>query len=122
MVKCRLQSNLHTKIGWLHDLLVGYKLLKADDNSDYSCQLAYVDGMKGALGGQFQDPREYKGKRCKECGGRYIYSKTVKHQVIPKNVFTIPHLMRACEVSKCTFKWRPKERKIGIRIVDGYNS
>ena len=65
---------LHTKNGWLRDLLVTLNLLKPDDKielwarvvSDYRCQLSCLEGMKEVLGDKFVDPREYKGTRDKK--------------------------------------------------------
>ena len=57
-LKYGLQSNRHTKPGWLRDLLLEHNLLKQDDKpamwqrvlSDYQCQLSYMEGLQGALG------------------------------------------------------------------------
>ncbi len=56
-LKFGLESKLHTKSGWLRDILVTCSLLKADDKnelwsrviSDYRCQLSCLEGMKEVL-------------------------------------------------------------------------
>jgi hypothetical protein len=123
-LKFGLQSKLHTKAGWLRDALVAHNILKADDKtvlwarvlSDYHCQLACLEGMKDVLGNKFVDPREYKGQRSKDSGGRYVSAKTSKLQGVPTNVYTIPYLMWAYDLSKCTFKRRLKEQKMGVTV------
>jgi hypothetical protein len=125
-LKFGLESNRHTKSGWLRDILQHHNLLKPDDKeslwqrvlTDYACQLSYLEGLQGALGDEYEDPRDYKGHRGKDTGGRYATKKTGKHQGVPKNVHTIPYLMWAYEVSKCTFKRRLKQKKVGMRLSD----
>ncbi len=118
-LKYGLESNRHTKIGWLRDLLLHHNFLKQDDKeslwqrvlSDYACQLSYLEGLQGGLGDTYKDPRDYKGHRGQDTGGRYVSKKTGKNQGVPKNVHTIPYLMMAYEVSKCTFKRRLRQKK-----------
>ncbi len=123
-LKYGLESNRHTKQGWLRDLLVEHNLLKADDKpsmwqgvlSDYQCQLSYLEGLQGALGTKYLDPREYHGQRGKESGGCYISIKKGKQKGVPKNVHTIPYLMWAYDVNQCTFKRRLKQQKMGMPL------
>ncbi len=85
--------------------------------SDYRFQQACLEGMKEVLGADFVDPREYKGTRGKESGGRYVSKKGVRQKGVPQNVYTIPYLMWAYDVNKCTFKRRLKNQKMGIALV-----
>jgi hypothetical protein len=100
--------------------------LKADDKdalwqrilSDYAYQLSYLEGLQGALGNAYKDPREYKGYRGKDTGGRHVTKKSAKQKDVPKNVHTIPYLMWAYEVSKCIFKRRLKQQKMGLPLCE----
>ncbi len=88
-----------------------------------NCQLACLEGMKEVFGTKFVDPRDYKGQRSNDSGGRYFSFKSVKQQSIPKNVLvytTIPYLMWTYDVSKCAFKIKRhlKEQKMAITIAD----
>jgi hypothetical protein len=82
-LKHGLESNRHTKPGWLRDLLLQHNLFRQDDKnsmwqrvlSDYQCQLSYLEGLAGALGEKYLDPRQYHGKRGKDSCGRYISMK-----------------------------------------------
>ena len=102
-LKFGLESNRHTKPGWLRDVLRSHNLLHPDDKnalwqrimSDYNCQQAYLEGLQGALGKDYKDPRDYKGIRGKETGGRFVSLKKGKQIGVPKNVHTIPYLMWA---------------------------
>jgi hypothetical protein len=125
-LKYGLQSNRHLKPGWLRDLLLQHNLLKPDDKqamwlrvlSDYRCQLSYMEGLQGALGQKYTDPRDYVGKNGKESGGRFISMKKGKQKGVPKNVHTIPYLMWAYDVNKCTFKRRLKQQKMGMPLEE----
>ena len=124
-LKYGLEMKLHTKNGWLRDLLVTLNLLKPDDKqelwarvlSDYKCQLSCLEGMKEVLGDKFVDPRDYKGTRGKDTGGRYVSTKSKRQTGVPLNVYTIPYLMWAYNVNKCSFKRRLKSEKMGITIT-----
>jgi hypothetical protein len=72
--------------------------------------------MKEVLGDKFVDPRDYKGTRGKDTGGRYISTKSTRQRGVPLNVYTIPYLMWAYNVNKCSFKRRLKSEKLGINI------
>jgi hypothetical protein len=85
--------------------------------SDYRCKQACLEGMKEVLGGEYVDPREYKGTRGKDSGGRYVSTKAGRQKGVPQNVYTMPYLMWAYDVNKCTFKRRLKNQKMGIAIV-----
>jgi hypothetical protein len=61
--------------------------------SDYACQQAHLEGLQGALGAAYQDPRDYKDHRGKDSGGRYISVKKGKQIGVPKNVLAISYLM-----------------------------
>ena len=123
-LKFGLESNRHTKPGWLRDVLRNHNLLHPDDKnvlwqrimSDYHCQQAYLEGLQGALGKDYKDPRDYIGIRGKESGGRFVSQKKGKQLGVPKNVHTIPYLMWAYDVNKCTFKRRLKQHKMGIPL------
>ncbi len=124
-LKYGLEMKLHTKNGWLRDLLVTLNLLKPDDKkelwarvlSDYKCQLSCLEGMKEVLGDEFVDPRDYKGTRGKDTGGRYVSTKSKRQTGVPLNVYTIQYLMWAYNVNKCSFKRRLKSEKMGINIT-----
>jgi hypothetical protein len=110
-LKYGLEMKLHTKNGWLRDLLVTLNLLKPDNKnelwarvvSDYKCQLSCLEGMKEVLGDKFIDPRDYKGTRGKDTGSRYISTKSTRQKGVPLNVYTIPYLMWVYNVNKCSF-------------------
>jgi hypothetical protein len=72
--------------------------------------------MKEVLGDKFVDPRDYKGTRGKDTGGRFISTKSKRQKGVPLNVYTIPYLMWAYNVNKCSFKRRLKNEKMGIKI------
>jgi hypothetical protein len=73
--------------------------------TDYNCQLAYLQRLEHALGDAYKDPREYTGvRRATDSGGKYVSLKKSSQQGVPKNVCTIPYLMWAYDVTKCTFK------------------
>jgi hypothetical protein len=99
---------LHTKNGWLRDLLVTLNLLKPDDKkelwarvlSDYKCQLSCLEGMKEVLGDKFVDPRDYKGTCGKDTGGRYISTKSTRQKgVAPSKCihYTVLNVGVQCE-------------------------
>jgi hypothetical protein len=70
------------------------------------CQQACLglEGMKEVLGDKFVDRWDYHGIRGKETDGRLISTKSKRLQGIPQNVYTIPYLMWAYGVNKCSFK------------------
>jgi hypothetical protein len=60
---------------------------------------------------------EYTGVRSSDSGGKYVSMKKSSQQGVPKNIYTIPYLMWAYNVSKCTFKRKLKESKQGYTVV-----
>jgi hypothetical protein len=84
--------------------------------SDYKCQLSCLEGMKEVLGDKFVDPRDYKGTRGKDTGGRFISTKSKRQKGVPLKVYTISYLMWAYNVNKFSFKRRLKSEKLGIKM------
>jgi hypothetical protein len=85
--------------------------------TDYHCQLAYLEGLKHASGDTYKDPRKYKGVRGTGTGGKFVSIKKSTQLGVPKNIYTIPYLMWAYNVNKCTFKRKLKEAKQGYTSV-----
>jgi hypothetical protein len=115
----------HETKGWLlHVLEELNTLLKANKiakwariMTDYNCQLAYLQGLEHALGDAYKDPREYTGVRATDSGGKYVSLKKSSQQGVPKNVYTIPYIMWAYDVTKCTFERKLKESKQSYTAV-----
>ena len=124
-LKYGLESRRHEKEGWLLLKLEELNILPANNKSakwarvltDYHCQLAYLEGLKHALGAAYKDPREYHGVRGTDTGGKFVSQKKRSQQGVPKNIYTIPYLMWAYNVTKCTFKRKLKEAKQGYTPV-----
>ncbi len=57
------------------------------------------------------------GVRGATSGGKFVFLKKSSQQGAPKNIYTIPYLMWAYNVSKCTFKRKLKEAKQGYTPV-----
>ena len=118
-LKYGLETRRHEKEGWLLQLLEEHNILPANNKiakwsrvmTDYNCQLAYLEGLQHALGDAYKDPRDYTGVRSSDSGGKYVSLKKNSQQGIPKNIYTIPYLMWAYKVNKCTFKRKLKESK-----------
>ncbi len=70
--------------------------------SDYKCQLAAIEGMRLALGDNFNDPRDYKGQSGE--GGNFVSTKKESQRDIPKNMWTIPVLLHAYDVKRSNFQ------------------
>ena len=119
-LKLGLKSRKHEKKGWLKDLLIAEGYLRNDKTmiwsrvlSDHRCQLAAIEGMREVMGDDFRDPREYRGTSAKGSGGRFVSMKIPSQQGIPKNVYTIPFLLYAYDVSRTTFQNRWKSSLAG---------
>ena len=116
-----LQTRKHERKGWLKEELLKHKLLV--DNkaalwarvlSDYACTEAGREGMEKALGKNYVDPREHKGAKGKQSGGRFISLKKQSQIGVPKNIWTLGYLVYAYGVDKMTFRRRWKAAKEGI--------
>jgi hypothetical protein len=108
-----LQTRKHEHKGWLKEELFKHKLL-ADNKvallarvlPDYACTEAGREGMEKALGKNYIHPREHKGVKGKQSGGRFISLKKQSQIGVPKNIWTIGYLMHAYGVDKATFRRR----------------
>ncbi len=74
-----LQTRKHETNGWLKNELITHNLLIdtkaaiwARVLSDYACLEAARGGMEKALGAKYVDPREHKGVKGKQSGGKFI--------------------------------------------------
>jgi hypothetical protein len=113
------QTRRHERRGWLRRWLIHFGLLEDNDEavwrrviSDYTMQVTYIEGMKGAKGKEtFVDPRAYKGIR--GAGGVWVSGKSETQVGIPKNHYTIPYLLYAYDVSRTSFQRRVKQAKQG---------
>ena len=120
-----LETRRHETPGWLLKLLEEHNILPTDNKvakwarimTDYNCQLAYLQGLQHALGAAYKDPRDYTGIRATDSGGKYVSLKKSSQQGVPKNMYTIPYLMWAYDVNKCTFKRKLKESKQSYTAV-----
>jgi hypothetical protein len=61
--------------------------------SDYKCQLAAIEGMQYTMGKEFKDPRETRGVQ--GGGGKFVSLKKDSQLDVPKNMWTIPYLLRS---------------------------
>ncbi len=80
--------------------------------------------MKGVLGSEYKDPRDYKGIIGKNSGGKFVSKKTPTQQGVPKNVHSLRYLLYAYNVSKTTF-FRRREAFTSVKLSKvqgkGYN-
>ena len=119
-LKFGLESRRHERDGWLRDLLErGGEIEKGDKTSlwnsvmqTYNCQLACIEGMKAMAGDDFVDPREYRGIKGRNSGGKFVSAKAPSQVGIPKNFLTIPYLLKAYDVKRGSFL---NYRKAGSR-------
>ncbi len=83
-LKYGLEMRRHETKGWLLNVLEELNILPKENKiakwarimTDYHCQLAYLEGLQHALGDAYKDPREYKGVRATDSGGKYVSLKT----------------------------------------------
>jgi hypothetical protein len=86
-LKYGLETRRHETKGWLLHVLEELNILpKARIMTDYHCQLAYLEGLQHALGDAYKDPREYKGVRATDSGGKYVSLKKSSQLGVPKNI------------------------------------
>ena len=119
-LKFGLESRRHEQGGWLRDLLERAGEIKKGDKSTlwnsvmqtYNCQLACIEGMRAMAGGDFVDPRKYRGLKGRNSGGKFVSAKTASQVGIPKNFLTIPYLLKAYDVKRGSFL---NYRKAGSR-------
>ena len=120
-----LETRGHERKGWLKDELLKYNLI-ADTKaalwarvlSDYACTEAAREGMAKALGSAYVDPRDHKGVKGKDSGGKFVSLKKASQQGVPKNVWTLGYLVYAYGVDKATFRRRWKAAKEGVPICE----
>jgi hypothetical protein len=84
-----LKSRTHEKIGWLKQKLLEYDQLEGNEEalwklmiSDYKCPLSAVEGMRLALGVNFEDSCEYKGVSGIE--GKFLSQKKTVSEIYQK--------------------------------------
>ena len=72
--------------------------------------------MEEALGDKYVDPREHKGVRGKDSGGKFVSLKKASQMDVPKNMWSLGYLVYAYGVDRATFRRRLKAVKEGIVI------
>ena len=117
-----LTTRRHEKKGWLRSILIERDLLMDNKSAlwlrvveDYRCQVSAIEGMKIAMGKNFVDPRETRGVQGTNSGGKFVSLKRSSQAGIPKNVWTIPYLLHAYDVSRTSFQ---RYRKAGGRALN----
>jgi hypothetical protein len=84
--------------------------------SDYNkCQLSAIEGMRLALGGSFNNPREHKGNQGD--GGKFVSLQKDTQADVPKNMWTIPFLLYAYDVKRSKFQ-NKRKKMISVESVN----
>jgi hypothetical protein len=119
-LKWGLTTWKHEKKGWLAETLVENGELIPDEDaiwrrvlSDYRCQLAFLEGMKEVLADKYVDPRDYKGVRGKNSGGKFVSLKKDSQSHVPKNIHSLGYLLYAYGVPKTSFFRKRDAEKCG---------
>ena len=59
--------------------------------------------MREVMSDDFANPRDYTGLVGDDSGGKFVSLKKASQRSNPKNEYTIPYLLHACDVSRTAF-------------------